>query len=183
MLNPLLPFLTFFSPLQATFMAILCGFFTLPLLAAKYSLAACIFLLLSGFFDTLDGTLARHKKLVTSFGTVLDITGDRLVEFSLILGLYLFQPEARGLACICMLGSVLLCVTSFLVVGIFTENQSEKSFHYSPGLIERAEAFIFFLLMILFPEWFFFLALLFSLTVFLTVLVRLWEFWENCHKS
>lgn len=140
------------------------------------TIPALAMLLLSGFLDILDGSVARFKNKTSQFGAVLDITGDRLVEFCVILGLYLYEPETRSLNCLLMLGSVLLCVTSFLVVGIFTPNQTDKGFHYSPGLMERAEAFIFFFLMIACPPAFSSLSYLFSTLVFLTAFVRLWEF-------
>ena len=78
-----------------------------------------------------------------------------------------------------MLGSMLVCVTSFLVVGIFVENHTEKGFHYSVGLIERAESFLFFILMIVFPEWFGVLSLLFIILVFYTAIERLYRFAEQ----
>ena len=55
-------------------------------------------------------------------------------------------------------------------------NQTEKSFNYSEGIMERPEAFIFFALMILFPNWFPVLASLFSALVFLTAMIRVLEF-------
>lgn len=174
--NPLLPLFAHFSPTTVTCFALVAGISVLPLLALKYPGYAFAMLLISGFFDTLDGSLARFKNQTTPFGAVFDITGDRVVEFSVILGLYLFHPEERSLSCLMMLGSILFCVTSFLVVGIFTQNQMERSFHYSPGLIERAEAFIFFSIMILFPTIFFPVSYLFSGLVFLTGLARLWQF-------
>jgi hypothetical protein len=81
-----------------------------------------------------------------------------------------------GIFSLLMLGSILICVTSFLVVGIFLENTSQKSFYYSPGLIERAEAFLFFVLMILFSKAFSILAVIFSILVFLTAALRLYQF-------
>jgi archaetidylinositol phosphate synthase len=92
-------------------------------------------LVLSGFLDTLDGSLARHLNKTSS-----------------------------------------ICVTTFLVVGIFTKNDSQKSFFYSPGLIERAEAFIVFSLMILLPFTFSVLAWGFIALTFLTAFLRLWQF-------
>ena len=112
-------------------------------------------------------------------GAILDITCDRCVEFSIILGLYLVDPTSRPFLSFMMLGSVLVCVTTFLVVALFTPNESEKGFHYSPGLIERAEAFLFFGLMILFPPLFTPLAALFSILVFLTGLLRIRQFYLN----
>lgn len=165
-----------FSPNTLTLFACLFGISILPLLALHYSHLALAALIMTGFLDTLDGSLARHLKTTSPKGTVFDITSDRLVEFSIILGLYAFDPTHRALGTLLMLGSVLICVTSFLVVGIFEDNQTEKGFHYSPGIMERAEAFLFFGAMILFPSYFMILAILFTSLVFLTAVIRLRQF-------
>jgi phosphatidylglycerophosphate synthase len=175
-IDPLLPLFSRLSPASLTYCALFAGISVLPLLAAHYSLYGFSMLALSGFLDTLDGSVARFKNQTTPLGAAFDIMGDRVVEFSVILGLYLFQPEERALSSLLMLGSVLFCITSFLVVGIFTQNNSEKSFHYSPGLIERAEAFIFFSIMIVIPPLFIVAANLFSVLVTLTAVTRLWQF-------
>ena len=59
-------------------------------------LAAGLVVLLAGFFDILDGALARSTNRATRFGAVLDSTLDRLAEAVLffgILGLFLFTGE------------------------------------------------------------------------------------------
>lgn len=147
-----------------------------PLLYLKLPWAALGTLLFSGWLDTLDGSYARALGVSSEKGSALDIVFDRAVEFSVTLGLFLYSP-GRGLACLAMLGSMLLCVTSFLVVGIFEKNSSQKSFHYSEGLMERAEAFIFFGLMMLWPSAFTPLAWLYSALVFYTAAVRMSEFY------
>ena len=73
-----------------------------------------------------------------------------------------------------MLGSMLICITSFLVIGIFTKNNGEKGFYYSQGLMERAEAFIFFMLMIIFPAAFRILAIVFTFLLLVTAAWRIW---------
>jgi archaetidylinositol phosphate synthase len=166
MIDPFLPLFSYLSPSTVTFFAVIAGISVLPLLAIKWIMAAFVMLLFSGFLDTLDGSIARFKNKATPFGAAFDIIGDRMVEFSVILGLYFYQPEERSLNC-------------FLVVGIFTQNQSEKSFHYSPGIIERAEAFIFFSIMILFPSLFTITSYLFMTLVLLTTLIRLYQFKRN----
>ncbi|QVL55356.1 MAG: CDP-alcohol phosphatidyltransferase family protein [Simkaniaceae bacterium] len=177
-IEPLLKkaFLKGISPLTVTLIGVASGIFIPLFLYFHQSIAALAFLGISGFCDTLDGSLARHKDLSSPSGAVLDIVADRLVEWAILLGLFLYAPESRGLMTIWMLGSVLLCITTFLVVGIFQKNASEKSFHYSPGLIERAEAFIFFSLMILFPNFFTLLALLFGGLTLLTAIIRIKQF-------
>ena len=163
------------SPALLTGLACCFGLLTCVFLTFQFTLLAFICLTLSGFCDTLDGSLARHQMKSCPKGAALDITSDRFVEFVIILGLYLFDPS-RAFLTLLMLGASLLCVTTFLVVGIFESNTTEKSFHYSPGLIERAEAFVFFALMILFPNSFTLLAYTFSALVFVTAGIRLYQF-------
>ncbi|MBS0603550.1 MAG: CDP-alcohol phosphatidyltransferase family protein [Verrucomicrobia bacterium] len=166
-------------PIALTLLACLVGVSALPLLSLGFTTSALFFLIASGVLDTLDGSLARQDEKTSNQGAALDITCDRLVEFAVILGLFFIEPFSRGLPSLLMLGSVLICVTSFLIVGIFTQNSSEKSFHYSPGLIERAEAFFFFAAMILFPTLFNPLAYLFSILVLLTAAIRLVQFFKQ----
>jgi len=154
----------------------LLGVATAPLLYFRLPLAALAALLLSGWLDALDGSYARARGVSSEKGSALDIVSDRVVEFSVTLGLFLYAP-GRGLECLAMLGSMLLCVTSFLVVAIFEKNSSQKSFHYSEGLMERAESFIFFGAMMLFPAWFAPLAWVFTALVFYTAAVRVFGFY------
>lgn len=171
------------TPNQLTLFSGVTGLFILPCLYFGSPFLAITLLLLSGFLDTLDGTLARIRYTSSDWGSVLDITIDRLVEFVVILSLWVVAPEARSFWVIMMLGSILLCITSFLVVGIFTANASEKGFYYSPGLMERAEAFLFFIAMILWPAYFSALAFLFSALVLLTATTRLKQFYNAQHLN
>ena len=79
-------------------------------------------LLISGYFDALDGTVARMAEQNSAKGTMIDIISDRIVEFAVIFALFLVNPLHRGVCCLLMLGAILICVTSFLVVWIFHEN-------------------------------------------------------------
>lgn len=167
-----------FSPNTITWLSGGLGVFVLPALMFNHPILALIVLLMSGYCDTLDGTLARLTNKATAWGSVLDITMDRLVEFWVVLALFWVDPTQRGVWCIFMLGSMMLCITSFLVVGIFVPNTSHKSFHYSRGLMERAEAFIFFAAMIIWPEYFHVLACLFIFLVTLTGVIRLYQFYQ-----
>jgi len=171
------------SPNTLTACALFSGLAILPMLYLGYNILALALLLCSGYCDTLDGSLARLLKRSTPLGAAFDIISDRVVEFIIILSLYLVDPEMRALYCLSMLGSVMLCVTSFLVVGVFTHNTSQKSFHYSPGLIERSEAFLFFALMIALPAYFSLLAILFSALVSITTLIRISEFQRNALQA
>ncbi len=163
------------TPNAATLLSLLAGLLAGVAIALGSGLAGGALLVLSGFFDTLDGTLARLRGESSLQGAMYDIVSDRCVESAVILGLYLYDPAGRGVGCLLMLSSVLVCVTTFLMAGIFLRNDSEKSFNYSPGLMERPEAFIMFLLMLVLPGWFTPLAILFVALVFYTSWVRLCE--------
>ncbi len=167
------------SPAAATTAALFAGISTLPLLYFGYSYAACGALLLSGYLDTLDGSIARAQNIATPQGAALDIVSDRCVEAAVVCGLYAADPESRGWLCILMLTSILLCVTTFLVVGIFENRPGFKSFYYSPGLMERSEAFAFFTAMMLLPSYFVPLSILFIVLVGSTAIVRLRSFVNN----
>lgn len=182
-IDPFLPLVNKCHPMLLTLVACATGVAILPLLAFHFHLLALVCLALSGFLDTLDGSLARYLDKTSPLGAALDIISDRVVEFAILLGLFFCDPLARAFPCLLMTGSCLICITSFLVVGIFTANTSEKSFHYSPGLIERAEAFLFFAAMIAFPGAFSLLALSFSCLVMLTALLRIAQFALCCRSE
>lgn len=165
------------TPNQITLLSGVLGILVLPLLLVHQEYLAITFLLLSGYCDTLDGTLARLNHQSSDWGSVLDIMTDRFVEFIVVFALWSIAPAQRSLLCLLMLGSMLLCISSFLVVGIFSVNHSQKSFHYSPGLMERAEAFLFFIAMMIWPHAFILLACLFTGFVTYTAGMRLEQFY------
>lgn len=180
LVNPLIPMLKGrVTPNQLTLISGLFGVLVLPALLLNQPYLAIGFLVLSGYCDTLDGSLARLTNHSSPWGTVLDIMTDRAVEVIVIFALWSQNLTLRGFGSLLMMASMLLCITSFLVVGIFQQNNGEKSFHYSPGLMERAEAFAFFIAMIIWPDYFTSLALSFSALVLWTALYRLYEFKRN----
>lgn len=168
-----------FKPNHMTLLAAALGLLVLPALLLNHDGLAIVLILLSGYCDTLDGTLARIHHQSSDWGSTLDILSDRLVEFVIVLALWSVAPQQRSLWIILMLGSMLLCISSFLLLGIFSINRSEKSFHYSPGLMERAEAFLFFIAMIIWPKAFTALAILFTFLVSLTAAIRLRQFYQQ----
>ena len=158
-----------------TLLSLITGVAAAYAIAVQHVASGLSLLLLSGYLDTLDGTLARLQGKSSAIGTIYDIMADRTVEIAMVIALYWIAPEERALLALGMLGSILLCVTSFLVAGIFVAKEGEKSFNYTPGLMERPEAFIMFISMILLPAWFMPLAVAFIGLVLLTTIIRLKE--------
>lgn len=164
------------SPHLITAIACLIGIAAAFFFFYHHWVVASFLLFLSGYFDTLDGSIARAFHKVSDIGSVLDIVLDRVVEFALVLSLYLQNPLERGLVTIWIMAGILFCMVTFLVIGIFTQNHSEKSFYYSPGLIERTEAFGFIFAMNIFPAFYSILAWAFVALMLATAALRLYQF-------
>lgn len=156
---------------KITILAGIVGFLVIPALYFDHSILAALLIFSSGLLDIFDGALARLEGVESAWGGFLDVLMDRVVESCILVGLCVKYPQHVMLTTI-MLASILVCVTSFLLAGIFTQNQGNKSFYYSPGLIERAEAFIFFIAMVLLPSYFDKLSITFIVLVLLTTLLR-----------
>ena len=161
------------TPNSVSLASLFIGVAAAPAIAMGAPWTAVILLLISGYLDTLDGTIARMTDNCTDFGTMLDITCDRIVEIAIMIGLFAYAPDERGWFCIAMLGSVLIVVTTFLTAGMFMPNESEKTFNYTPALMERPEAFTFFILMMFIPEYFSWFAYLFIVLVLYTAALRM----------
>ena len=165
----------YLSPNQITAASFVTGILSLPALYMGWCFVATVLLFLSGFFDFMDGKVARMLGIDSLKGAIYDIMSDRAVESAVIIGLLIVEPDKRGVEISLMLSSVLLCVTSFLLSGIVcekNEHKDEKSFYYSSGIMERPEAFIMFTLMIWLPQYFTELAWTFTILVFTTTIIR-----------
>ncbi|MGX7595846.1 CDP-alcohol phosphatidyltransferase family protein [Planococcus plakortidis] len=134
---------------------------------------ALIALWLSGFLDVVDGTMARKTK-PSPWGTLLDISFDRLVEISVILGLAFRYPDSMW-ALLLLSASIIVAMTVFLTVGALSEKQGMKSFYYQAGLAERTEGFILFSLMILLTDYLTATTLLFIAVQIFTIFQRMAE--------
>ncbi|SEK18522.1 Phosphatidylglycerophosphate synthase [Carnobacterium iners] len=134
---------------------------------------AVLVLWISGFLDAVDGTMARLSK-PSLWGTVLDITFDRIVEINVILGLAFAFPAAQG-ALLLLSVSIILSMTIFLTVGAVSEKKGMKTFYYQAGLAERTEGFILFSLMILLNNYLIGVTLLFFVIELVTAIQRLME--------
>lgn len=169
------------SPTLVTVLSGIIGVLVVPVLYFHHQWLAVAILALSGYLDTLDGSLARINNTATELGGVLDIVMDRIVESAAVFALFLFNP-LWGIACFLMLFSNLICITSFLVVGIYVEQNSKKGFFYHSGLIERAEAFIFYALMMLLPAYFYWFAYSYIALVLLSAVLHL-RFFNTWQKA
>lgn len=167
------------KPNHITLLSIVLGLLSPIAFILHHNFFGIILLLVSGLCDVLDGSLARVSSQSSNLGATLDIVGDRIVEFAIMASFYFYSPTRNALGVIAMLGASYLCVTTFLIVGMFTQNDSQKSFHYSAGLIERPEAFGFFIIMMLFPASFAWLSWGYFVLVLYTASTRMLAFYQH----
>lgn len=162
-----------FNANQVTICALVLGCCSGLLVYLGQSGWALVTLWLSGYLDAVDGAMARLTKPST-WGTVLDVTFDRLVEISIIWGLAWRYPEATW-ALLLLSTAIIVSMTVFLTVGAVSEHKGMKTFYYQPGLAERTEGFICFSLMIFFHQYLTVLTLIFFAMIVFTVGQRLRE--------
>lgn len=164
------------TPTHVTKIAFVVGLASGLLVYLDYPILAVIVLWFSGFLDAVDGTMARQSKQSTPWGTLLDITFDRLVEISIIVALAFKVTDRLELIGLVLLAvSIIFAMTIFLTVGALSDKMSEKSFYYQPGLAERTEGFILFSAMILFQSQLFLVTMIFLAVEIFTAMQRLLE--------
>lgn len=163
-----------FSANNVTLLAFFLGVLTSVFIFFDKITLAFIVLWISGYLDAVDGEISRKTKTSSSFGTLLDIVCDRLVEISMILALGI-KYEFIRLDLIFLSCSILISMTIFLTVGALSEKKGMKSFYYQAGVTERTEGFIFFSIMFLFPNYLTLSTRIFTFLILFTALQRFLE--------
>ena len=101
------------TPSAITWLGFLVTVGAAVLIITEHILAAGFVVLVAGFFDMLDGALARYTNRVTRFGGILDSTLDRLSEAVLLLGILVLYAREQSVAlvvlvCIALIGSLMV---------------------------------------------------------------------------
>ena len=162
------------TPNNVTILALLLGVSTSIFLYFDMQIIAVTLLWVSGYLDAVDGAMARRSNSSSSFGTLLDIVSDRIVEVSIVLVLGLKFVDVRY-NLIVLTVCILMSMTIFLTVGALSEKKGVKSFYYQAGVAERSEGFIFFSLMILIPSYLEIITNIFSILIIITAIQRFLE--------
>ena len=105
-----------------------------------------LLLAISAALDALDGTLARESGQPTLLGGISDLVADRVVESAVIIGIAWPYPALYFPALI-LIASWYVNITVFLAVGAALERRGPKLIDYPPGILERTEALIFFVVL------------------------------------
>ncbi|MBO3445221.1 CDP-alcohol phosphatidyltransferase family protein [Clostridium sp. CCUG 7971] len=162
------------TPNNVTVLALILGVLTSVFVYFDMEIIGVILLWVSGYLDAVDGAMARKTNKTSSFGTLMDITFDRIVEVSIILVIGFRHIDIR-MNLIILAISIILSMTIFLTVGALTQQKGMKSFYYQAGVAERSEGFIMFSLMILLPSYLPIITNIFSIMILITAFQRALE--------
>ena len=101
--------------------------------------AAGFVVLIAGFFDILDGALARSTNRTSQFGAFLDSTLDRLSEAVLLLGILVLYAREQSTAGILIVGIALI---GSLLVSYLRARAEALGLECQVGIFTRAERII-----------------------------------------
>jgi archaetidylinositol phosphate synthase len=130
----------------ATILAALTGIASGVAFAGAHTTVAIAALTLSAFLDGIDGTIARECAAPSPVGGVLDLSADRVVEACVIVGIAWRDP-ALFFPALVLVATWYVNITIFLAVGAALDGPSAKLIEYPPGILERTEAIIFFIVL------------------------------------
>jgi len=109
------------------------------LIITGHLLAAGFVVLIAGYFDMLDGALARRTNQATRFGAVLDSTLDRLSEAVLLLGILALYAREQSITGILLVSVALI---GSLLVSYIRARAEALGLECQVGLFTRAERVI-----------------------------------------
>jgi len=177
------------SPNALTWLGFLLTVGAAVLIATGHLLAAGLVVLFAGFFDILDGALARRTNRTTRFGGILDSVVDRLSEAALLLGilvLFLLVEEQSVLfTLLAKKWSILLVGVALLVsplVSYIRARAEAMSLECQVGLFTRFERVVVLVLGLLLNQVVIALAIIVVFS-FVTVGQRLVHVWQQTKKS
>ena len=137
-IHRIFPFL-FWRPLRPDVLTVIGACVSLAAafaLARGQLLAGGLLILFGGFFDLVDGVVAHHRGVATSFGAFLDSTLDRLVDSVLMLGLVVLYASSGDLVTAAVASGVLVSTTLTSYAKARAETVIPK---LEGGLLERGE--------------------------------------------
>lgn len=101
--------------------------------------AGAVLVLVGGFFDLVDGVVARHHGTSTTFGAFLDSTLDRVVDMALLLGILMHYAAADAFGLAWLAGGALVAT----VLVSYAKARAEALLpEFGGGVFERAERIV-----------------------------------------
>lgn len=171
---------THMTPTTITWLGFLLALCAGALIAMGYLLAAGIVVLLAGYFDILDGALARRINQTTRFGAVFDSTVDRISESTTLLGIMvLFLSRGEPPWTIILVG---VALPSSLLVSYIRARAEALNIDSQVGIFTRAERVVILSLGLLINQVLIALAIVTALSI-ITVIQRLVNVYQQTKRK
>jgi phosphatidylglycerophosphate synthase len=138
----------FLSPNSITLLGFLSSLIAGYFLIQKSFFVSAFFFLLSGFFDLIDGVVARRFKKATTFGGVLDAVVDRYEEFVMVFSSFLSGLVKGELALITFLSMIM---PSYVRARAESTGKMKSC---AVGILERQEKLLLFVLALILQSFF-----------------------------
>ena len=164
---------------QVTMIGAAFGLIAAGCAAAGLFYPALWFVIANRFIDGLDGAVARASRS-SDFGGYLDIVSDFIFYSAIPLAFAVARPET-ALAAAFLIFSFIGTTTSFLGFAILAEKhqvttqiRGKKAFYYLGGLTEGTETILLFLAMLVWPDYFRLMAIIFGILCWVTTGTRIY---------
>ena len=164
---------------QVTMIGAVFGLIATGCVAAGLFYPALWFVIANRVIDGLDGAVARASRS-SDFGGYLDIVSDFIFYSAIPLAFAVAQPET-ALAAAFLILSFIGTATSFLGFAILAEKhqvttqiRGKKAFYYLGGLTEGTETILLFLAMLVWPDYFSAMAIIFGILCWVTTGTRIY---------
>jgi len=171
------------SPNAVTWFGFLLTLGAAALILTEHLFAAGFVVLVAGFFDMLDGALARSTSRVTQFGGVLDSALDRLAEGALLLSILVIYAREQSILGVSIAGVALL---GSVLVSYIRARAEAIGLDCEVGLFTRAERVVVLVLGLLLSQIDYALIVALGIIMvfsFVTVSQRLIYVWRKTKKS
>ena len=164
---------------QVTMIGLAFGLIAAGCAAAGLFYLALWFVIANRVIDGLDGAVARASRS-SDFGGYLDIVSDFIFYGAIPLAFAVARPET-ALAAAFLIFSFIGTATSFLGFAILAEKhhvttqiRGKKAFYYLGGLTEGTETILLFLAMLVWPDYFSVMAIIFGILCWVTTGTRIY---------
>ncbi len=124
------------TPSAITWLGFLLAVGAALLIVSGQLLAAGLVVLVAGYFDILDGALARYTNRTSRFGALLDSILDRLSEGVLLLGILVLYAREQSVVMVVLVG---LALFGSLLVSYIRARAEAAGLECRVGLFTRTE--------------------------------------------
>ena len=124
------------TPDAITWFGLLVAVGAAVLISTEHLFAAGFVVLVGGFFDIIDGALARNTNRTSRFGAILDSTLDRLAEAAVLIGILVLYAREQSVAGVLLVGVAWL---GSLLVSYIRARAEALGLECEVGLFTRAE--------------------------------------------